>query len=723
MHSSETIAMWTARFCEPALEAQFRRDAFPKARRLAMGFCLTWLLFYLLGWARDLIVLSDPGRLEISLLVRGVGAAVIVWVFWRLDRARRPRQLLLPMAVHHGVSCAALGVLFALHPLLVPGKLATSFILLYAAVVPLFWPGTILGGLIIEAMLIAAFGAATVWRQFGLDVVLPLVGGVAVFSALGLLIAYRHHHQSRCDYLSLLNERHLRQALEEKTREAEAAARAKSNFLAVMSHEIRTPMNGILGMARLMLDETMAPGQRTRLDTLRHSAEALLAILDDILDFSKLEAGRLDFEAIAFAPAPLVNDVAQLMRSRAEEKGLDLVAEVDPDLPPWLRGDPGRLRQVLLNLAGNAVKFTEQGRVTLRMTRIAGADGSPLLECTVTDTGIGLDDEAKARLFQSFAQADASISRRYGGTGLGLAICKRLVEGQGGAIGVESQAGSGSCFWFRLPLVSASAPALADHFAVVSDLPPLTVLLAEDNAINQMVARGFLQRAGHRVVVANNGVEALDLVRAGSRFDVVLMDMQMPEMDGLEAARAIRALGGTAADLPIIALTANAMRADEERCRAAGMDDFVAKPLDPDRLFAAMGRVLGDSAAVAGANDRAPVGAELDDADLAVVERQVGQEQMVEIVRLFLSAGAETCASLGGADAERDGLDVIRQHAHDLKGMAGYVGAAPLVVLAAAIEEAARDGNREEVRVLVSRLDPIWVAVRGWLQERLERAA
>ncbi|MCR6633177.1 MAG: ATP-binding protein [Magnetospirillum sp.] len=615
---------------------------------------------------------TDRAILELTLVLRAVATVLALWTVWRLRRAVKPGQMTLPMAVHYAAACCLLSYLFAVHPMLVPGQLSTAFFILCATVAPTFWPGPVLGGVFFNVLLLVLFAIATLWRLGDTVAAFATLVVVASFSMLGVLLAYRQHLSARHDYLSLLTERRLRHALEEKTREAEAAARAKSEFLAVMSHEIRTPMNGILGMARLMLDEAMAPGQRSRIETLRHSAEALLAILDDILDFSKLEAGRIDFERIALNPAQVVEDVARLMRARAEEKGLSLNVEVAPDLPAWLVGDPGRLRQVMINLTGNAVKFTDRGGVTLR---VAAARG--VLECSVIDTGIGLDESAKARLFQSFAQADASISRRYGGTGLGLAICKRLVEGQGGEIGVESKPGSGSCFWFRLPLVEAEAPVAPAGGVPVQLLPPLTVLLAEDNAINQMVARGFLQRAGHRVLVANNGMEAVELVRHGGRFDLILMDMQMPEMDGLEATRAIRAMEGAAARLPIIALTANALRADEERCRAAGMDDFVAKPLDPDRLFGAMVRVLGGIEAGRAANDVRPaVDLRLDDDELAAIENHVGREQMTQIVILFLSTGEEICRSLGTL-ADGGGFDDIRQLAHDLKGMAGYVGASP----------------------------------------------
>ncbi|HLO77838.1 MAG TPA: ATP-binding protein [Magnetospirillum sp.] len=718
MWGSETIATWSARFVDPDLESQFRREAMPKARRLAVGFCLIGLVVYPLGGLRDPVAFSDPALLDLSLSFRALATVLAAWTVWQLRRATLPARLVPPMAVHYTVACFLLAFLFAVHPMLVPGQLATAFVILCATVAPSFWPGRVRGGVLFNLLLVGLFALATLWRLGNTATAFATLMVVGCFGMLGILLAYRQHHVARHDYLSLLTERRLRHQLEEKTREAEAAARAKSEFLAVMSHEIRTPMNGILGMARLMLDEPMASGQRSRLETLRHSAEALLAILDDILDFSKLEAGRVDFEQIPFAAAPLFEDVARLMRPRAEEKGLALTVDVVATLPPWLLGDPSRLRQILLNLVGNAVKFTDQGRVTLRV-----AAAGDMLDCSVIDTGIGLDDEAKGRLFQSFSQADASTSRRYGGTGLGLAISKRLVEGQGGSIGVESTLGQGSRFWFRLPLVEAAPATARPAAAPAPDLPALVVLLAEDNVINQMVARGFLQRAGHRVVVANNGAEAVDLIRHGGRFDLVLMDMQMPEMDGLEATRAIRALPGEAARLPIVALTANAMRADEERCLAAGMNDFVAKPLDPDRLLAAMARVLAGAGAGSGGNDHAPLSdTVVDDSELSAIELHVGHEQAGEIVRLFLAVAAENCARMGDLAGAGD-LEAIRQLAHDLKGMAGYVGASSLQAQASAIEEASRDGNREEVRALVARLGPTWTLVQTWLHRRLGRAA
>ncbi len=372
--------------------------------------------------------------------------------------------------------------------------------------------------------------------------------------------------------------------------QAEAMSRAKAGFLATMSHEIRTPMNGVLGMLHLLAQTSLTADQGDLVQTARSSAAALLTILNDILDFSKLEAGQLRIEAADFDLGRLVHEVMALLQGGAAEKGLTLTATIAQDVPHAVVGDPTRLRQVLSNLIGNAVKFTAAGGVSLRVTQDDAAASLAQLRFTVTDTGIGIDSAQGATLFQDFTQADSTISRRFGGTGLGLSICKRLAEMMGGAIGFTSQPGQGSTFWFTMSVglasVAASPVVVADS-AVASGV--LSVLLAEDNPVNQKLSTILLTRWGHTVTLARNGAEAVDAV-LGARFDVVLMDVHMPAVDGLEATRRIRAMGGPMAAVPIIAMTADVLDGDAARCLGAGMDDYIAKPIDPARLQAVLAK-------------------------------------------------------------------------------------------------------------------------------------
>ncbi|CAN7345188.1 CHASE domain-containing protein [Massilia sp. LjRoot122] len=520
--------------------------------------------------------------------------------------------------------------------------------------------------------------------------------------------------------------------LHELKARADAANRAKSDFLSNMSHEIRTPMNSIIGMTHLALHSHPAPQLRAYLDKIYHSGQHLLGIINDILDFSKIEAGKLELDTVGFMLEAVMRNVEQQLGQAAAAKGLGFDLEIAPELMRPLRGDPLRLEQVLLNFAGNAVKFSEHGRILLR-ARLEHAFGPELLvRFEVRDSGIGIAPDQLAGLFTPFHQADPSATRRHGGTGLGLVISKQLAELMHGEVGVDSTPGRGSTFWFtaRLgledgagsPGLGAAPPPPAQVEAGQGTrLDGCAVLLVEDNPFNQQVARELLLQAGAEVSVAGNGAEALEAM-ARQRFDCVLMDVQMPVMDGLEATRRIRQ-DPRLADTLVIAMTANAGVEDRARCLQAGMDEFLSKPVVPELLAATIARCLGRSAAAA--PDVVPVAAPGPGAspagglvDLAQLESSVGgdRERMRKYAFLFVSTARDALAGIDAALGAGD-LAAVAALAHRVKSSARMVGAAGFAALCEELE--GQDGRPAQARALAARLRAQLARVERELVARL----
>jgi len=594
--------------------------------------------------------------------------------------------------------------------------------------------------------------------------------------------------------------------LEEKVQQATEASRAKSQFLANMSHEIRTPMNGVLGLTELLLSTSLTSKQRRLAMTLFRSGESLVRVINDILDFSKIEAGKLDLDNIDFSLGELIRETVRLLGEQAKKKDLSLDVRIDDNVPLDLHGDPGRLRQILTNLVGNAMKFTEEGGVVISVGAVEGGKDEALLRFEIRDTGIGIPMEAQAHIFDAFSQADGSTTRRYGGTGLGLAISKQLCEMMGGGIGVESIPGKGSTFRFtaRLkkqprdfggavdvgslplhglyahqgdeasiesgngPLVDASAHEAFTTSSTcrenrVSSQPfGYRILLADDNPINQEVAQAILECLGYRVDVASNGHEALEAFSKHS-YDLILMDCQMPEMDGYEAAMAIRDIemrqratdaafptlsstlitshsspssplsSSLTPHVPIIALTAHALAGDRQHCLASGMDDYLSKPYTLDQLGLTIGRWLppgGDAKMRLETMKDTPTEdssvSQADPLDHSVLksirslQRQGAPDMIARVIGMYMDRTPKMMESLREAVAAGR-ASAMQEAAHSLKSSSGNVGAMNLVALCKELEQMGRENSLQSASEVLTRIEAEYEAVRKALTMEVQR--